>query len=267
MRTLKNVDYHLTDKCNLGCVSCGHFCPLVPSDTKSKDLRQMISDLQLLYYATDHGKRLDQLTLTGGEVTLNDQLKYIIPIARSFFKNEIKLWTNGINYKKLIDISDTLLDNNIKICMSDYELPNVNDIIQNLEVVFGNNFYYVTRREADGHVKFFRTFFDQNNLVSKRDRLNCIARFECNQLVDGKLYPCQYAAYFKYFDNYFKGKHKLTLGSNYYIDLKKVTEFFQIIQFMETCDFNLCMHCIDCLPEHEIQNWGISKKDMSEWCK
>lgn len=267
MRNLKNVDYHVTDRCNLGCVSCGHFCPLVPKDTKDKDIRQIIKDLQSLYYATDKGTRLDQLTLTGGEVTLNDQLKYIIPIANSFFSNKVKLWTNGINYRKLIDIKDVIIDNNITICMSDYELPNVDNIISELGIVFGDRFYYVTRRESDGHVKFFKTFFDQNAIVPLEYRLNCVARYECNQLVDEKLYPCQYAAYFKYFDEYFKGKHALELGSDYCIDLRYVTNFEDILNFIDSCDFKLCERCIDCLPEHELQDWKISNKEMSEWCR
>ena len=267
MKTLKNVDYHLTDRCNLNCVSCGHFCPLVPKDTKDKDMSTISRDLQLLHDVTENGTRLDQLTLTGGEATLNDQLKYAIQLARQLFPNSIKLWTNGINYSKLIDIKDVIIENDITICMSDYELSNINTIILRLSETFGDKFYYVTRREDDGHVKFFRTFFDQNEIVDKQTRLNCVARTECNQLVDGKLYPCQYAAYFKYFDNYFKGQHHLTLGSGHYIDLETISDFNQIIEFMKSCDFDLCMNCIDCLPEHELQDWKRSDKEMSEWCR
>lgn len=267
MRNLRNVDYHVTDRCNLNCVSCGHFCPLVPHSVQHKSLSQVSSDLTLLYNVSEEGSRIDQLTITGGECTLNPNLKNILLIATALFPNKVKIWTNGTNHEVLWSLEPLVYDFNLTICMTEYDRVDP-FIIQECKRIFGSHFYYVDRRDHDGNnkVKFFRTFFDHTVDTPLDNILHCDARFECNQLVDGKLYPCQYAAYFKYFDEHFKGQHELKLGPGHCINLKAITDFDDVIRFMDTCTFKLCEHCIDCIPEKkQYQDWCTSKKELSEW--
>jgi hypothetical protein len=53
---------------------------------------------------------------------------------------------------------------------------------------------------------------------------NCRWRNNCNQLVDGKIYLCPLIAYFKYFDEEFRGQHNITVDETDYIDLEKTDE-------------------------------------------
>ena len=41
---LHNVDWHATDRCNLRCASCGHFCSLVNHFTDETDRTPELSE-------------------------------------------------------------------------------------------------------------------------------------------------------------------------------------------------------------------------------
>jgi MoaA/NifB/PqqE/SkfB family radical SAM enzyme len=264
---LNNVDYHITDRCNLNCVSCGHFCPLVPSDTEDKSVGTVINDLIALYKATNNGRMVDHLTITGGEITIHPHLEYIVEIASSLFSNRVILWTNGKLYNRLINMKSVLLDRRVLIYMTDYAQSYTETAIASLKDAFGDRFYYITRKNDNGTIKFNNQFFSSEEVADDNHIINCYPRYNCMQLVDKKLYLCQYAAYFPYFDNYFKGKHNLKLTGNEYIDLTKVTNFSEIEEFVKSTKLDICSHCLDCLPDRETQEWRKSDKELKEWYK
>ena len=68
-----NVDYHVTEVCNLNCAHCSHFCPLVPKDTKPKSIEQITADFALLSKFKEHLETLglmkgDKMNLRLGEL-------------------------------------------------------------------------------------------------------------------------------------------------------------------------------------------------------
>lgn len=271
---LKNVDYHVTDVCNLNCVSCGHFCPLVPKDTKPKDIIQVHKDFRALYNATEQGKYLDQLTLTGGEVTLHPNLKDIITIAVKYFPGKIKIWTNGLKYQWFIDHQDLIKDNHIVVCMTNYGLKVHKEGIPKMKEVFGD-FYSVDRLEDDGKPWFFKQFFDEHANVDSDHIFNCQARKECLQLKNQRLYTCQYAAYLGYFKDYFHlnmRNHPGISGVGLSIDLNnidgKMNTFEDLDEWRNTALSTLCTCCIDCVPElKQLQHWKTSDKKLDEWLR
>ena len=120
---LHNVDWHATDRCNLRCVSCGHFCSLVNHFTDETDRtpEQAEADFSILYKVTNNGEYIDRLCITGGECTLNKNLPKIIDIAEKYFPNKVILWSNCINtylYNK--ELINKLNEYDIKIHISLY---------------------------------------------------------------------------------------------------------------------------------------------------
>jgi len=262
---LINVDYHITDNCNLNCISCGHFCPLVSTETM-RSLDQVREDLSLLHHRLRGN--LDTLTLTGGEVTLHPQLEDIIKIAHKLFP-KVKLWSNGVLYKRLINLKNLLIETGTLLCITDYG-PDVNrSNIDLLSTYFGDQLMYIERHPDDKTI-FNDGFFKINGSVTDEvGVLNCEPRQYCTQLAYGKLYPCQYLAYGKYFNQCFEG-HGLNLGipDKCFIDLR-TTKLSpeEIEQWLKTYQCGLCYHCMDCMPNRPTQEWRRSNHNPSEWVK
>ena len=92
MKHFNNIDWHVTDRCNLRCVSCGHMCPLVDHKDISidKTIEDAEKDFSILYEKTNNGEYIDNITLTGGECTLNKNLSDIQLIQEFFPKEQWK---------------------------------------------------------------------------------------------------------------------------------------------------------------------------------
>lgn len=264
MDKIKNIDYHITDRCNLNCVSCGHFCPLVPKTVKPKSIDQIYNDLNRLKGIV--GGRLKNLNFTGGECTTHPQFREALTIAIMLFAPNVTIYTNGSLYRKLIANKDLIQCSGIKILQSDYSQSWYEESVRELSNTFGDQYQYISRRGEDGIVYFIHQFLSKDEVASDEEILTCEAREECLQLVGSRLYVCQYAAYFNYFDNYFNGQHNLKLGDkDGYIDLEDKPTVDDILEFMRTTNFDLCKHCIDCKRNYDIIPWRRSSKELSEW--
>lgn len=255
-----NIDYHVIDKCNQNCVSCGHFCSLVPKDTPAKSLDIIKKDFSLLSQYCDC---FECLTLTGGECTLNPDLNDILYLAREYFPNNvINLYTNGTTVGTIEKFKQTIKDNSVHVIATIY--PNIGDKVFDMSDKLDCDVEYRTNPEH-----FHKTFFSGNICATDYEIYHCGARGICCQLVNGKLYPCQYAAQFNYFDEYFKGQHKLKLNGNEYIDLNNKPTGKELIKFIYQSNFELCKHCLDakrnCGTYFNDIEWGRTKKEIDEW--
>lgn len=67
MQHFNNIDWHVTDRCNLRCVACGHFCSLVNhfSDETDRTPEQAEQDFSLLYHLTNNGEYINNINITG----------------------------------------------------------------------------------------------------------------------------------------------------------------------------------------------------------
>lgn len=264
---LSNVDFHLINKCNLNCKCCGHFCPLVENE-EPQSFENITDQLNILAKITNHGEKLQSLTLTGGEVTLRDDLYKIVEFAVNLFTCEIRIWSNGILYKKLIELAPLLkAHSNLKLFITNYEQKFTYKANEELNKVIPNLFF-IDKEESNKIVYFNYQFLDKNEVASENEIFNCVPRLNCNQLVNYKLYVCQYLAYFKYFDAKFKGQHNIPWDENLgYIDIRNVKDIQEIKDFMKNFNCDFCKHCIDCLSWRPSIPWGISKRNINEWYK
>ena len=278
---LHNVDWHATDRCNLRCVSCGHFCSLVNHFTDETDRtpEQAEADFSILYKVTNNGEYIDRLCITGGECTLNKNLPKIIDIAEKYFPNKVILWSNCINtYLYTKELINKLNEYDITIHISLYNnkvKSSINDFLRknNLKGIAYTKTFDNT---LDYECQFFDKFFTRNKIENIHDE-KCTSKFYCGQLKDQKYYPCQYLAYIDYYINYFNDnelKTQLNLKEdNRYIDLTKVNNYEEIEQFIINYNEEICDHCIDkfLYADYEnrlkqrLQKWKLSSKKQDEW--
>ena len=265
-----NIDYHVTDRCNRHCVSCGHFVPLVPKTVKNKPLDVIEDDFKAL--ARFPGL-MDKFTLTGGECTLHPQLKEIVEMAIKYFPDTfIRVVSNGTNPDRLIELKDIVMNNNVIIVLTNYNSENSKKIKEGFDYKKVYSFIVNdldTKGPDTTRVKFNRVFFTEEKCATLEEATVCHYNTECVQLVDKKLYACQYLAYYPYFQSYFKDKIKLFTYGDEGIELDKCNSNEEVENFIHNWVQNICLHCLDALRLQKkyknIQDLTDTKYELDEW--
>lgn len=263
---LINVDYHLTDVCNLNCAHCNHFCPLVPKDTKHKSLEQITADLSLL---SKFKNDLDTLGLLGGEPTLHPQLSDICYISRKFFpNNHISITSNGTRANNMLQWKDAIEKNDIDFVVTIYPYKeNPYEDYEKIAKVIPNNVSIWEFPTTNGMT--YNELTSRNDIVTPEEIKNCYKRIRCNQLLNGKLYICHYTAYFNYLKNAFPDKINVKDVEGSYIDLNNDNLTIEdIYEFQRTAWPILCDHCLDAHYNNyygPTEPWRKSELDINEW--
>ena len=279
MEHFNNIDWHATDRCNLRCVACGHMCALVDYQNKSVDRtpEQAEADLSLLYKLTNNGEYVDNISITGGECTLNTKLPEILDVAYKYFPNKIMIWSNAINLNLYTEeLINKIKEYNIKLQITLYNLNNesrINDFFNSHNISY--NIYYKIFDDTN-ELKFFSKFFTVKPIENNNDTTWCGSKLNCCQLKDQKLYVCQYLGYLNYLFDYFGEEYadKLEYNtSSQYLDLTTVTDYAEIYDYVVNYNENICKHCVDKWAYDDFANkiqtrlvkWHISKQDIKEW--
>lgn len=136
-----------TKGCNFNCGYCQN------SSLILNDGEELIEELEVLKYLEKRRKILDAVVISGGEPTIQKDLKsFIIKIKNMGFK--VKLDTNGYNPNLLEElINDNLLDYvamDIKADLNNYERVackkiNVNNILRSISLLKESNIAYEFR--------------------------------------------------------------------------------------------------------------------------
>lgn len=264
---LYNIDYHVTDRCNKKCVSCGHFIPLVPKNVKYKSLDVVEEDFKALARFPGLSQHL---SLTGGECTLHPQLKEILEMAIKYFPDtQIRIVSNGTNPDRLIELKDIVLaHDNVSILLTNYNSENTTKIGEAYDCK-AVQYFVVPGLDEDERTRFNKAFFCGEKCTTMEQAQKCHYNTECIQLVDKKLYACQYLAYFNYFEDYFKDQMKLRTYGDEGIELDKCTSNKEIEDFICNWIQNLCFYCLDGLRNdgkykytQELTNTGYK---LEEW--
>jgi MoaA/NifB/PqqE/SkfB family radical SAM enzyme len=91
---------------------------------------------------------------------------------------------------------------------------------------------------------------------------NCmIAWGPCVTLRDGKIYPCLVLGHHRFINEYFDQHLEETAKD--YIDINKAQCWEEVLKFLKG-PFDFCRYCDTRRMQYGIQ-WGISKKELSEW--
>lgn len=96
--SIRYIEYHVTDFCNLKCKGCGHMAHKV----KKLDFANLDEYKIMMQRMADLFCNIEQLRLMGGEPLLCKNLEDYIDIAHDIFPNcSIKVVSNGLLYKKI----------------------------------------------------------------------------------------------------------------------------------------------------------------------
>ena len=278
-----NIDWHATDRCNLRCVACGHMCSLVDHTNNNTDRtpEDAERDFSILYEKTNNGEYVDNISITGGECTLNKQLPEILDVAYKYFPNKISLWTNAINLHLYTpELIQRLQNYNITLHITIYNKvhePNINTFlnINNLYAILYNKSFDTNI----ANTTFFTKFFTEEPIPNNNNNLYCTSKFNCCQLKDQKLYVCQYMGYLPYLFEYFGKEYADKIGynnSSIYLDLTTVNNYEEIYNYVLDYNEDICAHCIDkwaiqdydTRTKYRLVPWHTSNKQLNEWiCK
>lgn len=265
---IENVDYHITDKCNLNCVSCNHFCPLVPKEVEHKSMSQITDDLLALSRFKDY---IRTVTILGGEPTLHPQLNDVLYLTRALFPYcELHLTTNGTTWNKFEQWKDAIIKNDFKVIISKYPWhEKYEEYDKHIMDVVGPERCVTWDVDKAGMQK--------GPLVLKRSNTNqqildCRMRGACCQLKDKHLYICNYAAQIDYLYEAFPFLKNYIFREGYEkIDLtNKDINIFNVENMVYSNIPAICFYCNECTRYANSANmitvpWKKSEKKIDEW--
>lgn len=207
----------------------------------------------------------------GGEPLLNPQINEYVKIARKYFpKTDIKITTNAA---LLDDMDETFWETLNK--NKTYIIPSVYPPDLNWESIFNKAKKYNVEIYGD---KGYKQKLDINNVNSFRSlssfkmtlhekryntprMLSCKKGFKCNNMYDGKIYPCSTVAFIKHLNKKFGVNFEVTKDD--YLDLHKIKSINEVKEFMEKSSIPFCSYCGKNIPNLKWEE--SSEHDISEW--
>ena len=131
-----SFEYHVVDHCNLNCAGCAHAAPL--ADVVFRTPEAFEHDCRLLSKFITHAG----IQILGGEPLLHPQLLDFCKIADKYFER-VEVITNGILLPKLSrSFIDDFNNSGFTMRLSDYPIPNQDEIVKFFNENFNNTIYY-----------------------------------------------------------------------------------------------------------------------------
>jgi uncharacterized radical SAM superfamily Fe-S cluster-containing enzyme len=248
-----NLGFHLVHHCNLKCMACDHFCPLVEKKWFA-DPRIFEKDIQKI---TSFGFPKKTIKLYGGEPLLHPQITEFFDITRKYFKKKVMIVTNGILLNSMKeDFWKSCSKNNIIIGVTIYPLKINYKKIEaialkyNVKVVFYNY-----------GKKLYVKYLEKKPKHDAKNNFKLCVSSNCSILENGKLFSCPLFAYIDIFNKKFNTKYPLSKGLN--IHEKNLTPNM-VLKYINSPN-PLCKYCVPI--RRKSSNWQKSKLKMEEWVK
>jgi len=250
-----SFEVHLTDHCNLNCISCTHFSPI--ADKSFLDVKEYERDLQQLSKIAQ--KYVRKIHLLGGEPLLHENIAEIIDITRFYFLGcKIRVVTNGILLDNMgADFWDSCRKNSAIVSITRYPIDINNEQINKLSRQYGV--------KVESFVPYQKAVFDKFVLDTQGPQ-NILSNFSkcpqtpCHHLYKGKIYMCPIVPYIKYFNLYFS--KNLEVSKADFVDIYQIEQIDAILEYFKK-PIPFCRYCD--LKAGCSVSWGISNKDISEW--
>lgn len=194
IRKFDYVETHITNHCNLNCISCTHYAPL--AEPWFKDINEYVKEIAKL--AEIAKSSLREVRILGGEPLLHPQALDFLYITRKAFPDaNVELVTNGLLLPKMPDkFFKEINRNDISIYLSNYTESNY--FINILEEKV--NHYRMGQKDY-----FIRPGLDLHGSDKEKNFTECYEAFQspCYNLRNGYLFHCPTEAYFDFFMKYF----------------------------------------------------------------
>ena len=248
--TLRYVETHLTDHCNLRCKGCGHFSPIAPKwfcvlEDHARDMRQ----LSRLF------SNIETIRLMGGEPLLHPEVNTFLAATRTYFpRSDIRLVTNGILLQKMSH-------NFWKACK---ENKIIIDITIYPPYLAQTSMWAETARkhEVKLSTQTAETFFAHMNECGTSNANtafeNCRSKFYCPFLQKGKLYTCSLPTLIHHFNK----RYGMSIPSSEYVDIYKPgLKGRDVLEILEK-PMNTCRYCSEVDISYE---WGHCTYAAEDW--
>ena len=230
IKSLRYLEYHLVDHCNLNCAGCCHFSPLV-SGPSFVSLDQMEQDFTLLQKFVNH---IWRIRILGGEPLLHPQWKEHLALARRFWPlAEINLVTNGILIPSLKNSDfDFFRENNIRVNFSVYPpmQPKMNEFAKLFEKQ--NVFCIMSKVDA------FSPLLNPNSTDDYREKSDRCTMW-CINLRDGAMTRCPILMYIPIYNSHYHTDYP----EEEPIRLKDVKDYEDLVEKLAQPK-KLCAQCI-----------------------
>jgi len=207
---ITNLEIHLVHACNLDCEGCSHY-----SNQGHKGIVSL--DDAGRWMAAWSGRISPKMfSLLGGEPTLHPQLTSFFALARQHWPHaHLRLLTNGFFLHRHAELPAFLQrDNNVSIELSiHYDSPEYREKLQpvhellkrwardyGIRAGYYQSFSNWTRR-YHGSGSAMEPF---NDGQPRQSWENCLAKRNCSQLFEGKIWKCAALAYLKMQDEKYR---------------------------------------------------------------
>ena len=238
--TLRYVEMHAMDSCNLNCIGCTHFSPIFGDEELS--LKNQLDTVLLLQQKVTSVARF---CILGGEPFLNKEIQlYIEGVKKIFPKAHISIVTNGLLIPRLPEkLLQYISKENICISISEYE-PTHRMINQIIEVLNKYNIIY-NIREA-------RKLFNKPLSLRPVEEVYCISD-GCVIISDGKIARCPTLMYIEKLNE----KFQTDFPTEGIYDLGGEMSPKELKRVLKE-PISLCNHCV----KNEIK-WGTCGSSVS----
>ena len=258
-KNLLGFRIRVAEHCNLNCKGCDNFSPLAePEFVELDELRHDLSRLGKLF-----NHKCNYIYLTGGEALLHPELTSIMKMAREEFTDgDIYLFSNGILLSQQTDnFWNTCRENKINIICTAYPI-NINiDAIRAKADAFGVEFQWAWGEKEHGTEQFvIKPINLKGNSDIRENFAKCYRANNCVYLSHGRMYTCSFAVTVRHFNKYFNENVAITDADsiNIYDDDITADEIFNRL----AKPIPMCRYC---KTERKVIDWGISKREISEW--
>lgn len=249
------LEIHVADHCNLNCISCTHYSPLVKSGFV--DLEQLKKDLEVL-----KKKKLimlfKEIRLMGGEPLLHPNVSDVIRITREFFPpTKIVLVTNGLLMNKMpVVFMEACKKYDIVLAITKYPV-NI-DLEASIQHYKRNGVKLKVYGDRTQTHAFYQSKLSVNINNSKWENYYKCFDSRCMQLRNGKIYSCPQSAYVDMLNKFFGCNFKHEKED--FISLDKLNCVNLLTFRFKPKPF--CKYCV--FPRHYV-NWGKSERKNEEW--
>jgi hypothetical protein len=259
-KRLKNngfiLEIPVTDHCNLNCIGCSHFSPLVSE--KYNDISTLDRDCE--QFSKFAKKHVNTVFFTGGEPLLHPEIAHMIQItSRHFDLSKIKIVTNAMILDQMSE-EFWLVCKTHNVCISITPYPiNINvKKISELSVKYGVDI------EIYGNTyktKFRKDVYDLDGLQNVEESFDKCCKSMCHQLYEGKFYLCPSPLYVRYFNEFFQ--KNMAVVPRDYLDIYEIKDARTILSFIKK-PIPFCKYCDIKATDHLVV-WGKSQKEIGEW--
>lgn len=255
----------VTKHCNLNCAYCFAFSPL--AGEQYYDIEVFRNDALKISELT--GRKIENISISGGEPLLHPRLTEFLDIARSCFDyypekfiGNIFIITNGtLLLKQPESFWNSCVKNNIEIRITKYPINLDINAIRQIAGKHGVKLtYYAESDKTEKRMDCLK--LDTAGCQNMKDSfIRCFLATDCVNLYNGRLYTCFIPVNIDSFNKYFDQNIILTDKDS--INIYNAHSIDDILEFLRK-PIPFCRYC-NWKDTKTNLPWRISKKEITEW--